>query len=347
MLNFDHIVLVVMENHSYQEIMEGDGAQYAPYINSVLAKDGISINNAYGEQHPSQPNYFWLFSGSNQGIEDDHSYWEPNNPGPVFSTPNLYTALEERFASINPNFFHGYVDGIQDNSSSNNYYNSTGNYANRHVPWLGFKNINNGDPAAATVTKIFDTDFPGANGEVADFDSLPIVSMVIPGLNHDMHDYGSETSEYVNSVVDSQKAVHKGDKWLEKHINPYAQWAKDNNSLLIITWDEDSSSDWITPVELGGGGTFKNAEGLTAPNLQANQAKKGTSGPNQIPMFFYGANLATSGGYSIPGTGANNINLLRTIEAIYGLSASGEQSSVAKEGGLDDLAIPGLFNFSY
>lgn len=53
MLNFDHIVVVVLENHSYQEVI---GSRYAPFINE-LAEHGISISNAFGEQHPSQPNY--------------------------------------------------------------------------------------------------------------------------------------------------------------------------------------------------------------------------------------------------------------------------------------------------
>jgi hypothetical protein len=36
--------------------------------------------------------------------------------------------------------------------------------------------------------------------------------------------------------------VANGDKWLKAHIDAYAQWAREHNSLLIITWDEDSST---------------------------------------------------------------------------------------------------------
>jgi acid phosphatase len=349
MLNYDHIVIVVMENHSYQEIVSSKEAVHAPYINNTLAKEGISINNAYGEQHPSQPNYFWLFSGSNQGIQEDQAYWPSEQPGPVFSTPNLYTALEERFSTNKSNFFRGYVDGYPVNAGMpNNYYSNTGNYANRHVPWLGFKNINDGHPEAPCITNIFESDFPGADGNAPDFSKLPVVSMVIPGLNHDMHDYdGSGSGSYVNSVKESNEAVKHGDAWLEKYIGPYATWAKKNNSLLVVTWDEDSSTDWVTPVDLGGGGTFKNAHGLTAPNLKANDQPIGSSGPNQIPMFFYGANLATSGSYTAPGAGINNINLLRTIESIYGLAKSGKQTPVAESAGMTDEPIPGIFTFPY
>jgi hypothetical protein len=358
MLNYDHVVIVVMENHSYQEIVSSKYAVKAPYINNILAKEGISITNAYGEQHPSQPNYFWLFSGSNQGIEDDKPYWPPHLLGPRFSAPNLYTALEAKFSSTNPNFFRGYVDGYPVDTGSakheNHYYASAGNFTNRHVPWLGFKNINGGKPWEPCITNVFENEFPGADGEAPDFSKLPIVSMVIPGLNHDMHDYGCGTGSYVNSVKESNEAVLNGDAWLEKYIGPYAEWAKDNNSLLIVTWDEDSSSDWITPTDLGGGETFKNAWGLTSPKLTANKGTLGpnrkywwgTSGPNQIPMFFYGANLITSGSHTVSGEGVNNINLLRTIESIYGLEESGRQTPVAESAGMTDEAIPGIFTFA-
>lgn len=344
MPNFDHIVIVVMENHSYQEVI---GSSEAPFINQ-LATDGLSINNAYGEEHPSQPNYFWLFSGSNQGVTDDSSYWPPNQPGPVFdTTENLYTALQTQFSQSHPNFFGGYVDSGS-SSPVVDYYQDTANYANRHVPWLGFTQINDGDPAA--ITRDFATEFPTEQN--ADFSSLPLVSIVIPALDHDMHNYDSEGNG-VSNTSNSKIAVNNGDQWLQENLQAYAYWAVDHNSLLILTWDEDSSHDWITPVSLGGAGTFENASGLTAPNLGPNQGSPeqrryiGNSGPNQIAMVFYGANLSMTGHQTVAGAGVNNINLLRTIESIYGLSKSGAQTSVAENAGMSDEAIPGIFTFAY
>jgi len=340
-LDFDHIVIVVFENHGYREVFgTNTGSSPAPYI-SQLADEGFCINNAFGEQHPSQPNYFWLFSGSNQGIMDDKSYWPSDDPGPVFGTENLYCALEQRFDGSGLDFFGGYVDPGSDEPLES-YYSDTDNYANRHVPWLGFTNINQGNPAE--VTRLFN-EFPSRTD--SDFSQLPVVSMVIPGLNHDMHDYNSSGGA-VNNTTESATAVANGDTWLQENLAAYATWAKDNNSLLILTWDEDSSHDWITPVDLGGGGTFKNASGLTNPLLGANSDKHGPSGPNHIAMVFYGANLAMSGHVEVsPSVGVNNVNLLRTIESIYGLDKSGAQSPVAAKAGLTDEAIPGLFIFDY
>jgi len=59
-----------------------------------------------------------------------------------------------------------------------------------------------------------------------DFAKLPTVALVVPDQRNDMHD-GS---------------IAQGDAWLEKNIEPYAQWAAAHNSLLIVTWDEDDGS---------------------------------------------------------------------------------------------------------
>ena len=35
-------------------------------------------------------------------------------------------------------------------------------------------------------------------------------------------------------------SVAKGDTWLKKNFDAYAQWAKTNNSLLVVTFDENA-----------------------------------------------------------------------------------------------------------
>jgi len=61
------VVVVILENHDYQEVV-GDTAN-APYLNSVIAQ-GLLFSNSHGVDHPSQPNYLTLFSGSDQGINN-------------------------------------------------------------------------------------------------------------------------------------------------------------------------------------------------------------------------------------------------------------------------------------
>ena len=65
----DHIVIAIMENRSRTEII---GAADAPYITGLATGNhSANFTQSFGVEHPSQPNYFDLFSGSNQGVGDD------------------------------------------------------------------------------------------------------------------------------------------------------------------------------------------------------------------------------------------------------------------------------------
>ncbi len=137
---------------------------------------------------------------------------------------------------------------------------SAGKYARKHVPWASFTNI----PAAQSLPF---TAFPNP----ANYASLPTVAFVIPNLDNDMHD-GS---------------IGRGDMWLYQNLSPYANWAKNNNSLLILTWDEDDNAS-----------------------------------QNQIPTVFYGANIRP-GSYSET---ISHYNVLSTLEQMYGLPKLGNAS---------------------
>lgn len=136
-----------------------------------------------------------------------------------------------------------------------------GKYARKHVPWASFANI----PGSQSLPF---TAFPAPSS----YASLPTVALVIPNLDDDMHD-GS---------------IAQGDEWLYQNLSQYASWARANNSLLILTWDEDDN----TPR-------------------------------NQIPTVFYGANVRP-GAYSEP---ISHYNVLSTLESMYGLPKLGYAAS--------------------
>lgn len=152
----DHVVVVVLENHAYSEII--DGSQ-APFITS-LAASGAVFTQSFAVTHPSQPNYLALFSGSTQGITDDSC---PH----TFATPNLASELAAAKYS-----FAGYSEGLPEPGFTGC---SSGSYARKHNPWVNFADV------PASVNLPF-TAFPAGYG------SLPTVSFVIPDLEHDMHD---------------------------------------------------------------------------------------------------------------------------------------------------------------
>jgi acid phosphatase len=141
---------------------------------------------------------------------------------------------------------------------------SAGKYARKHVPWASFTNI----PGSHSLPF---SAFPAPENP-QNYASLPTVSFVIPNLDNDMHD-GS---------------IAQGDSWLYQNLSPYATWAKTNNSLLILSWDEDN-----------------------------NTAR------NQIPTVFYGANVKP-GTYSEP---ISHYNVLSTLEQVYGLPKLGYATS--------------------
>jgi hypothetical protein len=150
---------VMEENHNYSEVI---GASAAPYINS-LAESGALFTDSHAIEHPSQPNYLDLFSGSNQGITDDSC---PHS----FSTANLGASLIKAGLT-----FGGYSEDLP----SIGYTGcNSGSYARRHSPWVNFTNV----PAASSLPF---TSWP------SDFTRLPTLSFVIPNVKDDMHDSGT------------------------------------------------------------------------------------------------------------------------------------------------------------
>jgi acid phosphatase len=116
----DHVVVVILENHSFSQIIM---PSRAPYI-CDLAANGALFVNAFGVSHPSAPNYFALFSGSTPGVSDDEDH--------MFTAPNLAEALLAAGKS-----FIGYVETPS---------------RRRHNPWESFTN-------ASTMERNFN-DFP-------------------------------------------------------------------------------------------------------------------------------------------------------------------------------------------
>jgi hypothetical protein len=195
----DHVVVVVLENHSYSQII---GNPSAPYLNS-LAGGGANFTNFAAETHPSEPNYFAMFSGSTQGITNDAC----PPPGSPYGTANLAQEITDVGRS-----WGSYNEGLPSEGSTVCTRNSAG-YARKHSPWFSFSNV----PASTGHTF---AQWP------TDFTSLPTVSFVIPNLCHDMHNC----------------SVRAGDTWLRTKLGPYAAWAPTHNSVLIVTTDEDDDS---------------------------------------------------------------------------------------------------------
>jgi hypothetical protein len=205
---YDHILIIVEENKDYEQIIDSKNASY---INDVLRKEGASLTQIYAEEHHSEGNYFWLFSGSNQNVG-----FTDKIPGIGLKARNLGAEMIRTQRT-----FKGYSEDLPAIGSR---VRESGLYARKHVPWISFSNIPDGRTIADSSNLRFKEDFP------SDYNSLPTVSFVIPNLVHDMH----------NGSIPS--SIIAGDMWLKEHIDSYYKWAKQHNSLLILTFDESGQA---------------------------------------------------------------------------------------------------------
>jgi hypothetical protein len=159
----DHVVIAIFENKKASSIF---GSSQAPYINS-LATNGAKFTNSFAIEHPSEPNYLDLFSGSNQGVTDD-------------SCPHTFGTDNEAAELIGAGLsFGGYSEDLPAVGST---VCTSGQYARKHNPWVNFTNV----PAADNLPY---SSFP------TDYTQLPTVSWVVPNLCNDMHDCTISTGD--------------------------------------------------------------------------------------------------------------------------------------------------------
>lgn len=193
----DHVIVVVEENHAYGEII---GSPSAPYINS-LAGQGALFTNSHGVTHPSQPNYLYLYSGSNQDTVAD----ECPPAGVPFTTANLGASLITATLT-----FTGYSEDLPATGST---VCQSGKYFRKHNPWSNFGNV----PTTTNQTFVA---FP------ADYTTLPTVGFVIPNQDHDMHDGTiGQADTWLHDNLDGYK------QWAMLHNSLLViTWDEDDNS---------------------------------------------------------------------------------------------------------------------
>ncbi|MBV8409810.1 MAG: hypothetical protein JOY64_19435 [Alphaproteobacteria bacterium] len=302
-----HIVVVIEENHDADQII---GNPNAPYINGTLVKDGLYYSNAHGTDHPSQPNYMELFSGTNPGVpgvnsplqqhypagaegtaagQDALNNGDNYNTGQPFSVPNLGAELLAAGKS-----FAGYSETLPSvgfTGASANGINGNRAYVEKHNPWAQFQGTGTNQLPA-------DTNQPFTTFQATtDFSNLPTVSFVVPNEYNDMHDTVSKNGLYAvgNTGVDKFGApvndagtIQNGDTWLQNNLEAYREWATTHNSLLVVAWDENDYD-------------FTDS--------------------NNIPMVIDGDPRLVQAG--VNSANVNHFDLLKTLEGYYGLAPTG------------------------
>ena len=200
--SYRHVVWIVLENKSYEQII---GSAAAPYINRVASQCGLA-KSFYAEAHPSLPNYIAMTSGGTQGVTDD--------AGPRSHSLDV----ESIFSQLGTDW-----RSLQESMPANCSLSDSGFYAVHHNPAAYYPRLRS---ACATQ------DVP-----LADTPDLSArFTFVTPNTCHDMHSSscGADTS----AEVKQGDTWLEG--FLPK-VLASAQY-RSGSTAVFVTWDEDDYS---------------------------------------------------------------------------------------------------------
>jgi hypothetical protein len=252
-----HVFVVMMENHSYNEVWNTGSSPYITQLGNSYAR----ATNSHARTHPSLPNYLDLYGGSHYSITTDC------NPSSTchISAVNLADNLEAKGLT-----WKGYMESMP----SACYLTTSGQYAPKHNPFVYFDDIR----TDSTRCKSHDVPYTTLATDLASAATTPNFAMIVPNLCNDMHDC----------------SVSTGDTWLKNNLPAIlnSPACTVDKCLLVLTWDEDDSSQ-----------------------------------ANQVLTIFAGSGAKTGGATSA--VSYTHFSLLRTIEDIFGLPTQTSNDAAA------------------
>ena len=219
----DTVFLIVMENHDWSAIKD---SPHCPYINTKLLPQAAHSDAYYNPptNHPSEPNYIWLISGTNFGIKNDYA--------PVFNTIHSTNHL----AWLCDQAGVPWKNYAEDISGQDIPLGNAVPYVVRHVPFLFFANINTN---LAYVTNHIRPYSELAHDLAAD--TVPRFCFITPNLTNDMH----------TLAPGSPSTRLQGDNWLAREIPLILNSAAyRRGGLILLMWDEGTGSVSDGPIGL-------------------------------------------------------------------------------------------------
>jgi len=240
---FSHIVLLVLENESFATTW-GSGS-VATYLNG-LRSQGVLADHYYATGHQSLDNYIAMMSGqpvepaTAADCEGLNLYDCVQGQSLMAGGRNLADQIEDAGltwkgymdAMPSPCFHAAYSptaappDPYQGNSTTPPAYD----YADRHNPFLYFADIVGNDSRC----QAHDVPYSQLAADLAG-DSLPAFSFITPDTCHDGHD---------NPCADgSAGGLARADLWLSQNVPALLAYVLSHNGLLLITFDEASTTD--------------------------------------------------------------------------------------------------------
>jgi hypothetical protein len=286
----DHVVVVVEQDRFNDAI--GD-VTHMPYTNQ-LASTGLVFSNSHGVGHPSEVNTLAEYSGQTFNVTDNGGNYTFATQANLASLLNSTQIAPGQFLS-----FSGFAeslphDGDMTTVIANDPADPTSPpdlYNRRYNPMAQFLNVGTRNGIAISTAAVNRT-FASFPTTAAGFASMPTVSYVIANSVDNGHG-SNEQAPYATDPAAYYIHRVNADNWLKNKMDAYLQWAKANNSLLIVTTDEEETDTHPT----------------TAITTIVN-------GDNRL--FVPGVNSSS----------VNHYNMLRTLTDMYGLSPLGNAASV-------------------
>ena len=319
---FDHVFVIMLENHSRSSVIGDDNA---PFITS-LARRYATATSYYGVTHPSMPNYIAAISGDNWGIQDDEDENVVNLDRPNLADQMTHAGIRwgaylQDLPSDKLDRYGPVVDGAPVKL-----------YARKHNPFVLFDSVRN-DPSELAKVKDYSALEHDLNSS-----SAPQFVWISPNQCNDMHG-GVSTAlpghpetpcPYGNTKDDANDAAlkQKGDAFVEGAVGTIMHskaWTK--RSAIVIVTDEN---DYTGNEDLGG---WESAEGCCdSPYVGAADPRisaawpGGTYGGGKIPAI-----VVTGAGphHVVDDTPYNHYSLLTTIEDNWGLPHLGHAGDTA------------------
>ena len=252
-----HVIVVLMENYSYNEVWNKSTTPYITSLGNAFARatDYSAIT------HPSLPNYLDIYGGSNYAITTDCS---PSTSCHVNAT-NLADNLNAKGLT-----WKGYMESMPAACG----LTTSGNYAPKHDPFVYFDDIRNN--SARCVAGV--VPFTALANDLKSTVTTPNYAFITPNLCNDMHNC----------------SLSIGDTWLKNNLPAVldSPACTVDKCLLILTWDEDDSSQ-----------------------------------SNKVLTIFAGSGARTGG--VVSSKAYTHFSLLKTVETIFGLPTQTTKDAAA------------------
>src|SRR5262245_47728656 len=178
--HLDHIVVIVLENKSY------DAVRALPTLASLIA-EGSVFTQSYAVSHPSLPNYLALWSGSTLGVTSNFC---PSLARP-FTAQNLGHACEAAGLT-----WRAYAENLP--AAGSTVCSADGSlYTRNHAPWTYFANLDHANERPYSDLAL---DIAAGN--------LPHLAFVVPNNCNNSHSCSvSQTDSWLASQVPLLRAA--------------------------------------------------------------------------------------------------------------------------------------------